>query len=433
MSIARRRAAPWVAAITLVAVLIGPATWQPAARATDPTVNDAITQQQQMTADLTRQRAQLAELQRQQSTLTASIRSLNGDIASTGLEIGAALDHLQQVTRALEMARGELWLREQDIKSLASNLQTVASQIQGAQTDLAGREALLQDHLRTAYEQSQTSILEVLISTDSFTKATSELSYMLSLSDEDQRLAAEVRDRANWLEVRRKTLSLGTETLAGLRDAAAAQAAALVVQQRQVDAARQALQKKQAQLAQLRDAREAQFVTNALSASETQLMIAAQEKLLEGQNALVARLKIEANALDVAYRGRFEWPEHGNFIITQEFGRTQYETYHTGLDMAYLTPRCGGLIYAAGDGVVLEDGRPLAQWGDSAIGVVIGHSQRLATYYWHLSGEIVTVGQQVHAGDVIGYEGMTGWATGCHLHFAVLLDGVPHNPREYLP
>jgi murein DD-endopeptidase MepM/ murein hydrolase activator NlpD len=432
MSIARP-AAPWVAALLLVTGLVGPATWQPAARATDPTVNDAITQQQQMAANLTRQRAQLAELQRQQSNLTASIRGLNDDIASVGLEIGAALEHLQQVTRALEMARGELWLREQDIKSLASNLQNVASQIGNAQTDLAGREALLQDHLRTAYEQSQTSILEVLISTDSFTKATSELSYMLSLSDEDQRLAAEVRDRANWLEVRRKTLSLGTETLAGLRDAAAREAAALGVQQRQVDAARQALQKKQAQLAQLRDAREAQFVTNALSASETQLMIAAQEKLLEGQSVLVARLKEEANALDIAYRGRFEWPEHGNFIITQEFGRTQYETFHTGLDMAYLTPRCGGLIYAAGDGVVLEDGRPLAQWGDPAIGVVIGHSQRLATYYWHLSGEIVTVGQVVHAGDVIGYEGMTGWATGCHLHFAVLLDGVPHNPREYLP
>jgi murein DD-endopeptidase MepM/ murein hydrolase activator NlpD len=256
---------------------------------------------------------------------------------------------------------------------------------------------------------------------------------MLSLSDEDQRLAAEVRDRANWLEVRRKTLSLGTETLAGLRDEAAAQTAALAVQQRQVDAARQALQKKQAQLAQLRDAREAQFVTNSLSASETQLMIAAKTKLLAGQDALVARLKVEANALDIAYRGRFEWPEHGNFIITQEFGPTPWETFHTGLDMAYLTPRCGGLIYAAGDGVVLEDGRPLAQWGDSAIGVVIGHSQRLATIYWHLSGEIVTVGQYVHAGDVIGYEGMTGWATGCHLHFGVMLDGVPQNPRFYLP
>jgi peptidoglycan hydrolase CwlO-like protein len=240
MSIARRSAAPWVAAIALVSVLIGPATWQPAVHATDPTVNDAITQQQQMAADLTRQRAQLAELQREQSTLTLSIRSLTDDIASVGLEIGAAVADLQRVSRALEMARGELWLREQDIKSLASNLTTVASQIQTAQVDLAGREALLQDHLRTAYEQSQMSILEVLISTDSFTKATSELSYMLSLSDEDQRLAAEVRDRRNWLEVRRQTLSLGQETLAGLRDEAAARAAALAVQQRLVDAARQA-------------------------------------------------------------------------------------------------------------------------------------------------------------------------------------------------
>jgi murein DD-endopeptidase MepM/ murein hydrolase activator NlpD len=433
MSIARRTATPWVSAIALVSVLIGPATWQPAARATDPTVNEAITQQRQLEGDLTRQRAQLAELQREQSTLTASIRSLTDDIASVGLEIDAALADLQRVTRALELARAELWLRQQDFQSLGSNLQNVAAEIQTAQVDLAGRESLLQDHLRTAYEQSQTSILEVLISTDSFTKATSELSYMLSLSEEDQRLAAEVRDRRNWLEVRRQTLSLGTETLAGLRDDAAARAAALAEQQREVDAARQALQKKQAELAQLRGAREAQFQTNTLSASETQVLIAAQEKLLEGQNALVDRLKIEANALDIAYRGRFEWPEHGNFMITQEFGPTPYETFHTGLDMAYLTPRCGGLIYAAGDGVVLEAGRPLAQWGDSAIGVVIGHSQRLATYYWHLSGEIVTVGQQVHTGDVIGYEGMTGWATGCLLHFAVLLDGVPHNPREYLP
>jgi Membrane proteins related to metalloendopeptidases len=83
--------------------------------------------------------------------------------------------------------------------------------------------------------------------------------------------------------------------------------------------------------------------------------------------------------------------------------------------------------------VVLEDGRPLAQYGDTAIGVVIGHSQRLQTYYWHLSNEIVTVGQQVHTGDVIGYEGMTGMATGCHVHFAVMFDGSLINPRLYLP
>ena len=119
-------------------------------------------------------------------------------------------------------------------------------------------------------------------------------------------------------------------------------------------------------------------------------------------------------------------------MVTQEFGPTMFNTFHTGLDMAYVN-RCGGPIYAAGDGIVIADGRPNAKYGDFAIGVVIGHSQRLATLYWHLSREIVTVGQEVHVGDLIGYEGATGFATGCHLHFEVDFDGAAVNPRKYLP
>lgn len=46
---------------------------------------------------------------------------------------------------------------------------------------------------------------------------------------------------------------------------------------------------------------------------------------------------------------------------------------------------------------------------------------------------MVTVGQQVLAGDLIGYEGATGYATGCHLHFQVNFDDQPVNPRNYLP
>ena len=61
--------------------------------------------------------------------------------------------------------------------------------------------------------------------------------------------------------------------------------------------------------------------------------------------------------------------------------------------MAYLS-RCGGPIYAAADGIVVADGRPNAKYGDYAIGVLIAHSQRLATQYWHLSREVVTVGQE---------------------------------------
>lgn len=403
-------------------------------RATDPsTVNTAINEQQKMEDELARQRAQLADFLREQVNLATSLREMATDIDTVGLQIDLALKRLEALTHQVVAAQGELRLYQMDISDLAGSLASVSAEIGTSTTELASREALLQEHLRTAYEQSQSSILEVLLSTDSFTRATSQLSYMLTLTDEDRLLAAEIRDSREALEKRRATLSLGREALSALRDAAAARSASLDLELKQLNAVRIALEEKQQQLAELQDARERDLQTTALSAEQQRQLLAAQELLLAGQQALVDRLKAEANALDIAYRGRFEWPEHGNVLITQEFGPTPWESFHTGLDMAYFTPRCGGPVYAAGDGVVLADGRPLAQYGDSAIGVVIGHSQRLQTNYWHLSREIVTVGQQVHAGDLIGYEGMTGVATGCHLHFAVIFDGSPVNPRLYLP
>jgi murein DD-endopeptidase MepM/ murein hydrolase activator NlpD len=432
MSIASRPAAPWVVAFLLLTVAAAPLQWQAMVRATDPTVDGAITEQQQMEAELQRQRTQLAELQREQLDLTASLTSISGDLTTVGLEIEQAARDIEQAAQRLEGARTELQKYETEIATLEQTLVDLAGGIQVSKVELAEREALLQEHMRTAYEQSQTSVLEILLSTESFTTASNELSSMLTLSDEDRRLADEIRDKRTRLEVRSETLSVGRGTLTKLRDAAAARADSLAEQQKQLDAARAALEAKRAQLEQMRDAQEARFSTVSQGAEAQQQLIAAQEQQLAAQQSLVDKLKAAADQLDIAFRGRFEWPERGSFMVTQEFGPTIYNTFHTGLDMAYVN-RCGGPIYAAGDGIVIADGRPNAKYGDFAIGVMIGHSQRLATLYWHLSREIVTVGQEVHVGDVIGYEGSTGFATGCHLHFEVDFDGAAVNPRNYVP
>lgn len=432
MSIVSRPAAPWVVAFLLLTVAAAPLQWQAMVRATDPTVDGAISEQQQLEAELQRQRTQLAELQREQLDLTASLVSINGDLTAVGLEIEQAARNIEQAAQRLEQARTELQKYETEIATLEQTLVELAGGIQDSKVELAAREALLQEHMRTAYEQSQTSVLEILLSTESFTTASNELSSMLTLSDEDRRLANEIRDKRTRLEVRSETLSVGRGTLTKLRDAAAARADSLAEQQKQLDAARAALDAKKAQLEQMRDAQEAQFSTVSQGAEAQRQLIAAQEQQLAAQQSLVDKLKAAADQLDIAYRGRFEWPERGSFMVTQEFGPTIYNTFHTGLDMAYVS-RCGGPIYAAGDGIVIADGRPNSKYGDFAIGVMIGHSQRLATLYWHLSREIVTVGQEVHVGDVIGYEGSTGFATGCHLHFEVDFDGAAVNPRSYLP
>ena len=66
--------------------------------------------------------------------------------------------------------------------------------------------------------------------------------------------------------------------------------------------------------------------------------------------------------------------------------------------------------------------------------MVISHGSGVQSWYWHLRAQvIVSPGQVVSRGQVIGYEGNTGNSTGCHLHFAINDHGIWENPRVYLP
>jgi murein DD-endopeptidase MepM/ murein hydrolase activator NlpD len=431
MSIVRRRTAIALALLALVMVL-APGGVRPIVRADDPSVNDAIVEQQQMHAELARQRQQLADLRRQQADLTISLAHLSTDLQRAGLELAAAEKQLDRVTASLNKSRSDLEQYRREIKNLEANLEKVAVEMDITRQELAAREGLLQDHLRAAYEQSRTSLLEVILSTESFGEASNQLSSMLTLSDEDRRLAGEIRDTRERLVVRQQTLTDGRVTLTALRDSEKERTASLAQQQRQVDAARRELAAYRRELAALKAEQEAKYARAIRTERRTKSLMEEERQELEGQRQLVERLKRQANRLDLAYRGRFAWPERGDFYVTQEFGWTTFDHNHTGIDMSYRNG-CGGPIYAAGDGLVMADDRPNLAYGDTAIGVVIGHSQRLQTWYWHLQREVVSVGQHVEVGDVIGYEGATGNATGCHLHFQVNLDNEPVNPRNYLP
>ncbi len=426
-----RRLIPLLAAVLIATGAVLPRSEAPV-RANDPNVNDAIAQQQQMEAELARQRASLGALRRTEASLAQSLQRISGDLQQVGLEIQAARAELDRVTAELEAARAELARYREQIAKLEADLEVVAADIEQTKVDLAARVQLLEEHLRVAYEQSRVSLLEVLLSVESLGDAAGQLGYMLTLSDEDRRLAGEIRETREQLRVRRQTLREGRVVLRELEEATAAREQSLAEQQAQVDALRAELERKEAQLEQIKAEQEAQLAATIRTQEQKAALIAQQERALAAQAALVERLKEQARQLDAAYRGRFAWPERGSFVITQEFGHTSFNHAHTGIDMSYTGTRCSGPIYAAGDGVVLADGRPAAP-GDTAIGVIVGHSQRLQTWYWHLSSEIVSQGQRVTTGQLIGYEGSTGWSTGCHLHFEVRLDGIPVNPRLYLP
>ena len=126
--------------------------------------------------------------------------------------------------------------------------------------------------------------------------------------------------------------------------------------------------------------------------------------------------------------GSFSYPVRAP--ITSPFGPRRHPIFgvrsmHSGIDLAapYGTP-----IKASEGGVVIYSG----WYGGYGKVVILDHAKGFSTLYAHLSSTKVSVGARVRQGEVVGFEGSTGYATGPHLHFEVREQGKPKNPVIYL-
>ncbi len=122
------------------------------------------------------------------------------------------------------------------------------------------------------------------------------------------------------------------------------------------------------------------------------------------------------------------WPVHG--WVTSGFGWrvspfTGKRQFHPALD---ISTRIGTPVVAPAAGVVTFAGRE-AGYGNM---IVLNHGHGLVTRYGHLSAFKVKAGMEVKRGQVIGLVGTTGRSSGPHLHYEVLMAGVPTNPRYYI-
>nr|WP_302436011.1 M23 family metallopeptidase [Ruthenibacterium lactatiformans] len=131
--------------------------------------------------------------------------------------------------------------------------------------------------------------------------------------------------------------------------------------------------------------------------------------------------------------GTLQWPLPVAGTITSQFGHrvdpiTGEVSSHTGTDIACAE---GTPILAAADGIVTV-ANGLDSWGGSyGYYIQIDHGGGLETLYAHCSSICVTNGQQVQAGQVIGYVGHTGRATGSHLHLEVHVNGSRTDAMRY--
>ncbi len=104
---------------------------------------------------------------------------------------------------------------------------------------------------------------------------------------------------------------------------------------------------------------------------------------------------------------------------------TQQREFHAGLDIAN---KKGTKVIATANGRVSYAGRRMFIGKE----VIIDHGHGIVTKYGHLSKILVKAGKRVKRGDVIGLMGSTGRSTGPHVHYEVMVNGIPVNPEKYI-
>ena len=123
-----------------------------------------------------------------------------------------------------------------------------------------------------------------------------------------------------------------------------------------------------------------------------------------------------------------------NGPITSPYGYRINPIYHYwGLhDGDDFGAACGTPIWAAANGTVLSEYYS-SVWGNRLflnLGLING--KNVTVIYNHLSAYRSHVGQRVSRGQVVGLVGTTGWSTGCHTHFTVMVNGTAVNPTPWL-
>ena len=196
----------------------------------------------------------------------------------------------------------------------------------------------------------------------------------------------------------------------------------------------------------VRDARETKDRVDQLVVERTRARRAAlnarkhDREALQRLEARENRIKDKILRLSQQQTGSYTGPADGLLVppvsgpVTSPFGWRIHPIYgywglHNGTDFG---AACGAPLVASASGTVIDEHYD-SVYGNRlylAIGKINGDTITLV--YNHMSGYKVGQGAHVASGQVLGYVGQTGWATGCHLHFIVERNGTPVDPMQYL-
>ncbi|MBM3261646.1 hypothetical protein FJY93_04500 [Candidatus Kaiserbacteria bacterium] len=362
-----------------------------------------------------------AEIQKQIDAQNTQLAAINKEIAQyeaqlkeTSAKKKTLQNKLNEILISLKKTAASITATKNKLTTTKLQLQELSNTISDTQNLISKNKAGLGESIRLMHIIDQQPLVLQILGSESVSSTWKEIDQaamiQTAVKEHIETLAqqeAKLTDAKNETDKKKQTLEKQQETLVAQQGSIAATKKAqdeLLAQTKAQESTYQALIKKK---------REQQ---------------ASMEAALSDLNAKF-RVAVDLSKVTPAGAGTLQWPLD-NVRITQVFGDTDFARNgayagkgHNGIDLA---APIGTPLRAALTGTVVGSGNTDAVRGCYSFGkwVLIRHGNGLDTMYAHLSQVNVSQGQQVSTGQLIGYTGETGYATGPHLHFGVYVSSA---------
>lgn len=347
----------------------------------------------------------LQEIEQEIATFEASLQEVGGERESLEQAIRQLELERDKISAEIERTQNRIDTADLTINKLSSEIETTESRIRTLQDGLA-------NNIRSDYQDSQRSMVLLLLGNDTLAEFWNELEVKESIQ-------ANINEQVNTLhELRQQLLDKEAQTqaqrdsLVSLREQYSNQTSVLAVNRAEKNELLQATKSEEAAYQEMLQEKRAM-----------------RQQLESEMREFESRLQFILDPTTIPSPGTqvFTWPLD-TVNITQYFGGSEFakrnpgvyggRAYHPGVDFG--VPR-GTPIKAPLTGTVRETGDTdlvagCYSWGKWTL---LDHANGLSTLYAHQDVITVSPGEKVQTGDVIGYSGNTGYSTGPHLHFTV--------------
>jgi len=313
-------------------------------------------------------------------------------------------NQISLIESRINKLKNDIYITNAKIDSTSLKIEELSLDIDEKQNEIDKRKEGLANMLQILYEYDQESLIELVLTKESFSEFVNQVHYLESLQESVQKDLTAFLELKQQLEEQKTAAEKQRNDLYTLNNQ-------LRTQKMIVD---QEKQQKNNLLTQTKgQEKQYQFLLD--DTLKKQAEIQQEIYLLEDK----LKLAYDPSSLPESRSGVLSWPLGG--VLTQAYGYTAYSKrlyaggFHNGIDIA---SSYGEPIRAALSGTIIAIGN----CGNYAYGrwIAVRHENGLTTLYAHLSGYgAFRTGDNVKTGDIIGYEGSTGYSTGPHLHFGV--------------